>query len=159
MNTVFGEDEGISDVRGIASYSILLQEQRRDTQRPKPRNWKSSNHHVLDNWQDYICSYFLENHNFEPAKDAFCNELNTRFKSLADDAWAAKWNKGLWINPPFHLLGEVVQKIKEDGTQAILVVPLWDWKPWWKDLLLMTLDSGRLPHNVQLYARDNTGPL
>ena len=60
---------------------------------------------------------------------AFCNELNKRFKRLADDAWAVKWDKTLWINPPFHLSGEVVQKTKEDRTQAILVVPLWDWKP------------------------------
>ena len=45
-----------------------------------------------------------------PAKDAFCNELNKRFKRLADNAWAVKWDKRLWINPPFHLLGEVVHK-------------------------------------------------
>ena len=103
--------------------------------------------------------YFLENHDFVPAKDAFCNELNKRFKRSADDAWAVKWEKRLWINPPFHLLGEVVQKLKEDCTQAILVVPLWDWKPWWKDVLPMTVDSIRLPHDVKLYAREDTGPL
>ena len=80
-----------------------------------------------------------------PAKDAFCNESNKRFKRLADDAWAVKWDKTLCINPPSHLLGEVVQKIKEDRTQAILVVPLWDWKPWWKDVLAMTVDSIRTP--------------
>ena len=34
---------------------------------------------------------FFGNHDFVPAKDAFCNELNKRFKRLADDAWAAKW--------------------------------------------------------------------
>ena len=71
MNTVFGEDEGISEVSAAASYSILLQERRRDTQRPKPRNWKSSNYRIVDKWRDYICSYFLENNNFVPAKDAF----------------------------------------------------------------------------------------
>ena len=159
MNRVFGEDEGISEISATAAYSILLQKRRRDTQRPKPRNWKSSKYRVVDKWRDYICSYFLENHDFVPAKDAFCNELNKRFKRLADDAWAVKWDKRLWINPPFHLLGEVVQKIKEDRTQAILVVPLWDRKPWWKDVLAMTVDSICLPHDVKLYARDDTGPL
>ena len=159
VNTVFGEDEGISEINATTAYSILLQEQRRDTQRPKPRNWKSSNYRVVDKWRDYICSYFLENHDFVPAKDAFRNELNKRFKCLADDAWAVKWDKRLWINPPFHLLGEVVQKIKEDRTQAILVVPLWDWKPWWKDVLAMTVDSIHLPHDVKLYATNDTGPL
>ena len=159
VNTVFGEDEGISEINATTAYSILPQERRRDTQRPKPRNWKSANYRVVDKWRDYIWSYFLENHDFVPAKDAFCNELNKRFKRLADYAWAVKWDKRLWINPPFHLLGEVVQKIKEDRTQAILVVPLWDWKPWWKDVLAMTVDSICLPHDVKLYPRDDTGPL
>ena len=35
----------------------------------------------------------------------------------------------LWINPPFHLIQQVIHKIKQDKTQAILVVPLWDDKP------------------------------
>ena len=94
-----------------------------------------------------------------PAEDAFCNEVNKRFKRLADNAWAVNWDERLWINPPFHFLGELVQKIKEDRTQAILAVPLWDWKPWWKDALAMTVDSIRLPHDVTLYARDDTDPL
>ena len=159
MNTVFGEDKGISEVSATASYSILLQEQRRATQRPKPRNCKSFNYRVVDKWRDYICSYFFESHDFVPAKDALCNKLNKRFKCLADDAWAVNWDKRPWINPLFHLLGEVVPKLKEDRTQAILVVPLPDWKPWWKDVLAMKVDSIRLPHDVKLYARDDAGPL
>ena len=71
MNTVFGEDEGIGEISATTAYSILLREQRRDIQRPKLCNWKSSNYRVVDKWRDYICSYFLENHDFVPAKDAF----------------------------------------------------------------------------------------
>ena len=52
VNTVFGEDEGISEVSATASYSILLWERRRDTQRLKPRNWKSSNYRVVDKLRD-----------------------------------------------------------------------------------------------------------
>ena len=90
MNTVFGEHEGIGEISATTAYSILLKERRRDTQRPKPRNWKSSNYRVVDKWGDYICSYLLENHDFVPAKDAFCNELNKHFKRLAYNAWAVK---------------------------------------------------------------------
>ena len=104
-------------------------------------------------------SFFLENHDFVPAKDAFCNELNRRFKRLADDAWAVKRDQRLWINSLSHLFGEVLQRLKEDRTQAILVVPRWDWKPWWKDVLAMTVDSIRLPDDLKLYARDDTGAL
>ena len=125
LNTVFSEDEGISEVSATASYSLSLQVRQRDTQGPKPRNWKSSNYRVVDKWREYICSFVFRNHDFVPAEDALCNELNKPFQRLADDAWAVKWDKRQWINPPFHLLGEVVQKLKEDRTQAILVVPLW----------------------------------
>ena len=59
VNTAFGEDQGINEVSATASYTILLQEQRRDTQRPKLRNWKSSNYRVVDKWCDYICSSFF----------------------------------------------------------------------------------------------------
>ena len=45
-----------------------------------------------------------------------------------------KWDKKLWINPPFHLIQQVIHKIKQDKTQAILVVPLWDDKPWFQEL-------------------------
>ena len=74
-------------------------------------------------------------------------------------AWAPKKDKQLWIQPPFHLLGEVVPKIKEDCTDAFFVVPVCDWRLWWKDVLAITVDSIRLLHDVNLYARDNTGPL
>ena len=114
----------------------------------------------MDKWRDYICSYFfLKNDEFVPAKDAFCNEVNKHFKRLADDACAVKWDKRLWINPSFHLFGEVVQKIKEHCTQGILVVPSCYWKPWWKVVLAMTVDSIHLPQDIKLYARDDTGPL
>ena len=93
------------------------------------------------------------------AKDAFPNDLNKRFKHLAGDAWAVEWVTRLWMNPPIHFLGDVVPKNKEDRTQAILVVPLWDWKPWWKDFLAMTAVSIHLCHDVKLYAREDTGPL
>ena len=159
MNTVFGQDEGISEISATTAYSIVLREQRRDTQCPKQRKCKSSYYGIVDKWRDYICSYFLENHDFVPAKDAFCNELGKRFKRLADDVLAVKWDKRLWIKSPFHLLVEVVQKVKEDRTQAILVVPLWDWKPWWKDVLGMTVDSICLALDVKLYTRDDTAPL
>ena len=92
------------------------------------------------------------------AEEAFCNELNKRFKRLADDAWAVKWDERLPIRPPSQLLGEVVQNLKEDRTQAILVVPPWDWKPWLRDVLAITINSISLRQDVKLYARDKTGP-
>ena len=92
----------------MSTWPHMHQDRQKDTERPKPRNWKSSKYRVGDKWRDYICSYFLENHDFVPAKDVFCNELNKRFKRLADNAWAVRWDKRLWINAPSHLLAEVV---------------------------------------------------
>ena len=114
MNTAFGEHEGISDIDATASYSILLQERRRDTQRPKPCNRKSSNYRAVDKWEIIYVLIILENYDFVPAKDAFCQEFNKGFQRLADDAWAVKWHRRLWIKPPLHLLGELVQNVKKD---------------------------------------------
>ena len=55
--------------------------------------------------------------------------MNKRFDKHFSDAWTHKWDKKLWINPPFHLIQQVIHKIKQEKTQAILVVPLWDDKP------------------------------
>ena len=52
-----------------------------------------------------------------------------------------------------------MHKIKQDKTQAILVVPLWDDKPWFQELQNICVDYIELPRKIKLYARDDTGAL
>ena len=65
----------------------------------------------------------------------------------------------VWINPPFHLIQQVIHKIKQDKTQAILVLPLWDDKPWFQESHNICVDYIELPRRIKLYARDDTGSL
>ena len=130
----FGEDVTIAEVNGSADYSRELECLRRDSQPRRPSRWHSSSYRVVDKWRDTICEYFYEHHSFWPQYDAFANRENKRFDKHFCDAWTVNWDKKLWINPPFHLIQQVIHKIKQDKTQAILVVPLWDDKPWFQEL-------------------------
>ena len=155
----FGEDVTIAEVNGSADYSRELECLRRDSQPRRPSRWHSSSYRVIDKWRDTICEYFYEHHSFWPQYDAFANRENKRFDKHFRDAWTHKWDKKLWINPPFHLIQQVIHKIKQDKTQAILVVPLWDDKPWFQEMQDICVDYIELPRKIKLYARDDTGPL
>ena len=124
-----------------------------------PSRWHSSSYRVVDKWRDAICEYFYEHHSFTPQYDAFANRENKRFDNYFRDAGTQKWDKKLWINPPFHLIQQVIHKIKQDKTQAILVVPLWDDKQWLQELQDICVDYIELPRKIKLYARNDTGPL
>ena len=80
----------------------------------------------MDEWCDTIFEYFCEYHSFTLDYDASANRENKRFDTFFHDAWAPKWDKKLWINSPFYLIQDIINKINQDKTQAILVVPLWD---------------------------------
>jgi len=74
--------------------------------------------------------------------DLFATELNTRCDrfysrrhcpgALATNALQQSWAaENSWANPPFHLLGAVVNKIVTSGATATLIAPIWRAQPWW----------------------------
>ena len=155
----FGEDVTIAEVNGSVEYSWELECLRRDAQPLRPSRWHSSSYRVVDKWRNAICGYIYEHHSFTPQYDAFANPQRKRFDNYFRNAWTQKWDKKLWINPPFHLIQQVIDKIKQDKTQAILVVPLWDDKPWFQEWQDIFVDYIQLPRKIKQCARDNTGPL
>ena len=68
-------------------------------------------------------------------------------------------DRKLCINIPFHLIQQVIHKIKQDETQAILVVPLSEDKLWFEKLQDICVDYIELRGKIKLYARDDTGPM
>ena len=134
VTPIFGEEVTIAEVNGSVEYSRELECLCGDSQPRRPWRWHSSSYRVVDEWRDAICEYFYEHHSFTPQYDAFANRENKRFDNYFRDTWTQKWYKKLWMNPPFHLIQQVIHKIKQDKTQAILVVPLWDDKPWFQEL-------------------------
>lgn len=58
------------------------------------------------------------------------------------DSMAHSW-QGLnaWINPPFSLLGKILQKIEQDKATATIIAPLWTGQPWFPRLLRLAVDT------------------
>jgi hypothetical protein len=73
----------------------------------------------------------------KPDVDLFADTANHRFPmwygegGLHADAFSVQWtrDKLYWCNPPFSKLDQVVQKVKKDKCQMILVCP--DWRNRW----------------------------
>ena len=124
------------------------------------KKWKSVCYRVVDKWRDILVDCFEKNHNFRPEVDAFANKKNKRFPKFYDDAWSEDWSEPLWINPPFDVFPRVVQKLKQSGAKAILIVPNWPRQEWFKDIMDISIDIVELPHKgVKLYCEDNGKPL
>ena len=120
------------------------------------KKWKSVCYRVVDKWRDILVDYFERNHNFRPQVDPFANKKNKRFLKFYDDAWSEDWSEPLWINPPFDVFPRVVQKLKQSGAKAILIVPTWPIQSWFKDIMDISIDIVELPHKgVKLYCEDN----
>jgi hypothetical protein len=69
------------------------------------------------------------------------------------DAMRHSWSKErAWANPPFALIGRVLQKVRAEKTSVILVAPLWPAQPWFASLLAMLTDVPMLlPRSNNLF--------
>ena len=124
------------------------------------KKWKSVCYRVVDKWRDILVDYFEMNHNFRPQVDACANKKDKRFPKFYDDAWSEDWSEPLLINRPFDVFPRVVQKVKQSGAKAILIVPNWPKQSWFKDIIDISIDIVELPHKgVKLYCEDNGKPL
>jgi hypothetical protein len=87
----------------------------------------------------------------KPVIDLFASRLNFKLKpffawhpdpeAAGVDALAQTWTEELaYAFPPFSLIGVVLQKIKRDQAQVIMVVPVWPTKSWFTVLLGMLVE-------------------
>ena len=84
-----------------------------------------------------------------PVVDAFAAPSNTqlsRFWTTREDAFRQSWHQEgpIWANPPFSLMGAVVDKIQSDGGNLILLCP--EWAPQLPALMSLAKDSFLLPN-------------
>lgn len=88
---------------------------------------------------------------FSPDVDLFASRLNKRMTpfvswlpdpdALATDAFCLDWGRfRRYIFPPFCLINRILQKLSQDGAEAILVVPLWKTQTWYPKMLNMLVD-------------------
>jgi len=92
------------------------------------------------------------------------------------DAFTYKWESGFYAFPPFNLILRVLNKIKLDKVEGIVIVPFWTTQPWFplynkmtksnmlflgpnSDLLFnpYSRDSHQVHKNLQLMACVLTG--
>ena len=78
--------------------------------------------------------------------DAFANKYNNQFSDwwgLEKNAWAQDWKYPplLWVNPPFPVLMDVMDKIREDGAHVVAVLPGWYNKKWYIKAKQMQVDE------------------
>jgi hypothetical protein len=92
----------------------------------------------------------------DPVLDAFADESNHRFPLWWKDAFAEPWpqDKVIWANPPFSMLGKVVDKIKTDEAKVLLVVPDWRSSPWWRSVQPHVVRQHYYPKGTAVFELD-----
>ena len=86
---------------------------------------------------DLVCRVFGT-----PEVDLFASRLNNKLGKYVSwgpdpgawrvDAFSFEWtNAFFYLFPPFSVVGRVLQKLREDQPQAVLVVPDWPTQPWY----------------------------
>ncbi|KAK3252726.1 hypothetical protein CYMTET_37992 [Cymbomonas tetramitiformis] len=81
------------------------------------------------------------------------NEWADRLSSLAYD-WRGENN---WVNPPWDLLDEVAQKIREEKVVAMVVAPYWPSKSWLRELEQLADEVTILPRRRDLFVPRRLG--
>ena len=105
--------------------------------------------------------------NFQPEIDLFASRLNKQlpvfcsfrpdpeasFKTAFTISWA---NKKLYCFPPFSCISQVLQKIIQDQTTCVVVVPDWPTQAWYPLLtsLLILSPSWTTSYSEAFYERD-----
>ena len=98
----------------------------------------------------------------QPQVDSFASLGNVRcptYWSREDDAFTKDWASCglLWCNPPFSLLGEVVNKLEREGAECILICPEWRSLAWFSKAEELMAKGRYYPPGSRLFETDK-GP-
>ena len=83
--------------------------------------------------------------------DLFASRLNFQLKpfvswrpdpeAMAIDAFSLDWREQyFYAFPPFSLINRVLQKVEQDQSQGIIIVPMWNTQVWFPRLLHLLID-------------------
>ena len=81
--------------------------------------------------------------------------------ALGHNAFAYVWDPGvcLYANPPWTLIGRVLDKIAGEGSRVLLVTPHWQEAPWYELLLKLTVRSYEWRGKLYLTEGGNLRPI
>jgi hypothetical protein len=98
----------------------------------------------------------------KPVIDLFASRLNYKLKPFiayqpdpeaeAVNAFTISWHSYLFYAfPPFSIIPLVLQKIREEESTGLIVVPNWPTQPWWPYLMRMVIQNPVvLPNNKNM---------
>ena len=99
----------------------------------------------------------------QPSVDAFADSrlhLMDRWwgpGSEVPDSMLVSWKNEplLWCNPPFSMMGEVVDKLLRDRARAVLIMPHWTNQQWFLDVERITICSMFYRRKTMMFETDN----
>ena len=102
-----------------------------------------------------------------PTIDLFATRINTQLPlfyswkpdpdALGTDAFLINWNtqSSLYAFPPFRIIKDVIQKLKEEKASMLAILPLWSTQPWFAEALRLLQGAPRLlPHGCLYLPQD-----
>eukprot|EP00918_Siedleckia_nematoides_P106031 GHVU01231418.1.p1 GENE.GHVU01231418.1~~GHVU01231418.1.p1 ORF type:complete len:201 (-),score=8.70 GHVU01231418.1:180-782(-) len=108
----------------------------------------------------------------EPDIDLFASRINFQLKpyvswrpdpgSVAVNAFKLNWSmfRLPYLFSPFSVINKVLQKMKEEQAEGIMVMPLWTTQPWFPKMLrLICAPPFLLPHSNRLLVHPSTNQL
>ena len=108
---------------------------------------------LCKDWFDYIINAFQ----VRPTLDAFASQKTARLprymswfpdsKAVAQDALLNPWDEVTYLFPPVPLLSKVLKLVREQGIEAVLIIPKWPTALWWPVVVEMLVSPPLpLPH-------------
>ena len=92
---------------------------------------------------------------FSEADTAKCSRWWGPGSPFGEDAFLQSWSGlTLWLNPPFSRLDEVLAKIIRDEAHALLVMPQWELRSWYKLASKLTLEELFFPKYTKVFSLD-----
>jgi hypothetical protein len=98
----------------------------------------------------------MSNHQILPYNSWYLDPLSSGVDCLAQKDWGSHNN---FVNPPFCIIGKVLEVIKEQKADATLIAPEWKSKLWMHSLRRMSLCAPiRLKTSVQTFISQGVVP-
>jgi hypothetical protein len=92
--------------------------------------------------------------------DLFATRFNCQLKKFVSlypdplawrsDAFSFHWKSllGLYVFPPFNMIGRILAKVMQEQAQIVIVIPNWTGATWWPMLIEMQLGEPMILGNV-----------
>ena len=108
--------------------------------------WTQSDYGLTPYWAARVKKQFGKKHDVDAFNGVPGMAEATRWVSLLEDFFStpADPSKLYRMCPPYHRFSDFVRKIRQEKLRAIVVVPKWTHREWWKPLMEITLHGYHL---------------